>query len=581
MPRDRSNLRHEVVVNGFFASASRKSIKATGKTKVESDAWQSQCWYYFDVIPEFRYAIGWIGNMVSKAKLVVKHKGKIVTEGPAYEALRALYGGPEQQGEMLRLIAMHLSMSGDCWTIAEDGGGAVDDTWDVVSNLRIKASAGWYRLEGESEDLKRKAVVIRFWRPHPLERKKGDSNARAALPVLAELDTLTKRVAADSDSRLTGNGILFIPQEITFPTKTITKEDGTVEVVQREGLDGFNQMLIETAEISMGDQTTAAAKVPIVAQVPGEMIDKIAHITFWSEFDAHTQSLREEAIKRLGTGLDMPPEVLTGTADINHWGAWQVDESAIKVHADPLLKIIVAGLNAGWLWPYLEDENMTEDQAREYVIEADTSEMRLRPNRSKEAFELYREGVLSPLALLRENGFTDDDLPTDDDKIAWLTRKVASGATTPELVEAALRQLGVMLQPREPVGDRQSEARPLPSLQEHPARDIPREEDSESEAAKAAAATVVVYRALERAGNRLKSRGYRLDGVAAADLYRHASVTDADVEDLLTDAWSCLDRFGLEDARDGLHTYTRSLLISRQPLDPGLLASYLRVRVDA
>ena len=574
MPRSRSTLRHEVIANGIFASGSRRKVKNAKTQKVESDNWQARAWYYFDVIPEYRYAIGWIGNMLSKAKLTVTQNGKPVTEGPAWDALQQFYGGPDAQGEFLRLAAIHMSVSGDCYVVAEAGGTPVDDTWDVLSNLKLKASGGWYRIEGESEDLKDQALVIRLWRPHPLERKKGDSNSRAALPILGELDTLTKRVAADSDSRLTGNGIIFLPQEITFPSKTITHDDGTVETVQRQGLDGFQDMLIETATLSMADQESAAAKVPIASMVPGDYIDKIRHVTFWSEFDAHTQGLREEAIRRLGTGMDMPAESITGTADINHWGAWQVDESAIKIHAEPLLALVVGGVNEGYLWPYLEDEKMDHAEARTYSFGVDTSGLRARPNRSKEAGELYDRGVLSEEALLRENGFEPADLPEPKERIEWLTRRVASGSTTPELVEAALNRLGVEIAAVQRAAAEGQEARPTPSLVDHPTRNPPEREESER---RATAASALVYRALERAGNRLKNRGIRMSGVSAADLYQHATVTDADVDSLLTDAWSCLDRFGLEGSEDALQSYTRSLILSRQPFDPALLESYLRV----
>ena len=53
-------------------------------------------------------------------------------------------------------------------------------------------------------------------------------------------------------------------------------------------------------------------------------------MTFWTQLDEHAIELRSEAIRRLGLGMDMPPEVLQGSADSNHWAAWQADEAAIK-----------------------------------------------------------------------------------------------------------------------------------------------------------------------------------------------------------------------------------------------------------
>lgn len=569
------------VPNAVVASASRQKIRKDAQ-KVFTDDWQKRAWYYYDIVPEYRYAIGWIGNMCSRGKFVTQQlvdgKWIEVTSGPAYQAMLDLFGGVEKQPELLRLMATHLSVSGDGYTIAEDGGGDRDDTWDVYSNLKVNASGGWYRLEGEKKDLKPKAVVIRAWRGHPLERKHGDSNSRAALPILAELDTLTRRVAADSDSRLTGSGILFLPQEITFPASTVTKEDGTTETVQREGVDGFQQLLIETSMIAIADQDSASAKVPVVAMVPGDTIGKIKHVKFWSEFDAQLQSLREEAVKRLGTGLDMPPEVLSGTADINHWGAWQVDEAAIKVHAEPLLSMIAQAFTEAWLWPALKAAGIIAGAARAFRFTIDTSDLRVRPNRSKEAFELHDRGVLSDAALLRENGFTDDDLPSREEKIAWLLRKTAGGTTTPEVVEAALRALGVQLDVRPSASESGDPERPTRSLEDHPTRDIPDPEESEAQAARAASAALQVHRALERAGNRLKNRGIRHEGIPAAELYLHAKITEEDADQLLVDAFTCPAELNFGADPEVLHSYARTLLVSRQPLDPQLLGSYLRVR---
>ena len=587
MPRGSSSLRSEAVVNGYFASASRRKVRDPGAaqprdtTKVHTHDWQQRAWYYYDIVPEFRYAIGWIGNMCSRGKLVVKRRlpnGKIedVERGPAIGAIDTLFGGRDNQPEMLRLIGTHLSMSGDGYLVGEDGEGGEDESWDVHSNLRLKPSGGGYRLEGEKKNLKTKAVVIRFWRGHPLERKQGDSNVRAALVILNELDLLTKRIASDAASRLTGNGILFLPNEITFPAQTVTKADGTVETIQRAGADGFQQMLVETSMVAMGDQESASANTPIVSMVPAEAISKIKHVTFWSEFDAQMQSLREEAIKRLGTGLDMPPEVLTGTADVNHWGAWQVDEAAIKVHAEPLLNMIAAGLTSEWLRPYLK-AFVKDAVADQYFFQIDTSDLRVRPNRSKEAFELWDRGVLSDAALLRENGFTDDDLPSDAEKLAWLTRKVAGGTTSPEVVEAAIRALGIKLDVQRAQAEAGDPERPTPSLDQHPARDIPDPEESESIAARAAAAGVIVYRALERAGNKLKNQGHRLPGVPAAELYRHTKLSDTDADQLLVDAFTCPAELSMGCDPETLQAYTRTLLVTGKPLDSHMLSAYLRV----
>lgn len=567
----------EVISTGFFASASRKKIRKPGdRHKVQTAEWQREAWRMFDTVGEFHSACTWISNMISKAKLTLTYDGVLIEPGDtkhelALRALDSLYGGPEEQSEMLRLFGLHLSVAGDCYLVALSGGSGSDDDWDIYSNLRITPSGDWYRLVEEDADLDTRAFVMRLWRKHPLDRKKGDSNSRAAMPILSELEVMTQRVAADSESRLVGAGLLMLPNEITFPSMQQTKDGDTdgEDVVVRTGIDGFMDMLIDVASMAIADQSSAVAKVPIVVQMPGDQIAKVKLINFWSDYDKAMKELRSEAIRRLSLALDMPPEVLTGMADANHWTAWQMEEAAIKVHTEPLLKLVVSSLNEGYLWPYLDDEDMHEDEIRRYSFGADTSDMRLRPNRSKEALELNDRGIVKDEVAARENGFTADDIMSPEERATWLIRKVAQGSSTPDMVLAALAasgaDLGQFMQIMAPEEKAKPDA-PLPrNLDEHPAREIP----DQSDEAIAAASEVVVLRVLERAGNRLKNRmgTARPAGVAAADLYRYNSITEKDLDDLLEDAWSQCEKLSVQLPVEHLTYYVKNLMLNAKPHD--------------
>lgn len=594
MPRDASarNLASTVVHNGFFASASRKQIRKPGaRHQVQTEKWQTESWRMFDTVGEFHSACTWISNMVSKAKITITKDGVEVTdpEDPAVRALDSLYGGPEEQPEMLRLFALHLTVAGDCYLVGINGAtDDEDDQWDVFSNLRVKPSGTWYRLDDETEDLPDQCLVMRLWRKHPLDRKRGDSNARAAMPILSELETMTMRVAADSESRLTGAGLLILPNEVTFPSRVQATEGEDGEIVATTtGLDAFMQMLIDVASLSITDQGSAAAKVPIVVQMPGDQIAKVKLINFWSEYDKAMTELRNEAIRRLSLALDMPPEVLTGMADANHWTAWQMEEAAIKVHTEPLLKLILTSLNDGYLWPYLLDEGMDVDEARRYSFGANTEEMRLRPNRSKEALELNDRGIISDEATVRENGFSVADMMNAEQKKEWVLRKIAQGSPTPGMVLGALATMGVdpnqFLQimassEGEPDPNAERGAPELEdTLEEHPKRDIPQQDAG---APVAAAAEAVVMRALERAGNRLKNKmgTARPPGVDAVDLYRYAAPMDErEISELLEDAFSLCDRLSTPVPVAQVSAYVRHLLKGQVVHDKVVLRRFLEL----
>lgn len=578
MPRDR-----ELASQGdsFFqpptammASARRMDIRKTKgkKAKIDVEPWQRTCWYFYDVIGEYYYAMNWVGNHLSRAKLIVTKNGKPVKTGAAVDYVDSLFGGKKEQAEMLRQLGVHLSVAGEAYVVGESQG-TDRDSWQVVSAMRIREVQDGFTIGG---DPLKAALVLKIFRPHPVDPRLATSSSRPVLPILAELEGFTKRVAADIDSRLTGAGLLLFPSEVDFPSAPTQMADGEMGMT-RAGVDGIQDMLQEAASIAITDQSSASAKVPIAMQMRGDQIANVRHITFWSEFDAAMKELRQEAIGRLALGLDMPPEALTGTGDMNHWNAWQLEEAAIKVHMEPVLSLITTAFTTDYLWKLLADDGMGEDEYRQYAIEADTTELRLRPNRSKEAQELYGLGKLSGNALLRENGFDPDaDAMKGEEYKLWLIQKVASGSTTPELVAEALRLLQVPIEAAEAPEAEPTEAPLPPSLREHPTRDIPEQPEGNPPEI-TAAAEIVVFRAMERCGNRLKNKlgSARPDGVAAADLYQYVTTTPSELDALLEDAWGPLERFGLGVYREPIERYTQSLLLTRKPHDRTVLASYL------
>lgn len=548
------------------ASASKidGAVPARGskRTKITSYEWQERAWTWFDEIGEYRYAVAWVGNLLSKAKLEVRKNGEVLTSGPAFDALMQLFGGTSGHSEMLRQCGTHFTVAGEGYLIGQVNPDGSDGQWFIAAANEVSRVGQSSRFK-VGERVLENPLVRRMWRPHPRRFDEPDSPSRAVLPILAEIDGLTKHVAAQIDSRLAGAGLLLLPQEITFPGTPTSEGEGEDKVEgMDQSLNGFLQVLMEAMVQPIEDRADPSALVPLLLQMPADQIKAVTHLKFWSELDQHAIELRTEAIRRLALGLDMPPEALTGTAEMNHWGAWQMEEAAIKSHTEPLLHVILSSLTTGFLRPYLIGGGVPDPET--YEITADTSGMRLRPNRSKEAIELYDRGELSAEAARRENGFEDADAMKDDERVAWLRKKVATGSTTPDIVLAALVEAGVLPREISRLSDAKPvEARPTPSLEEHPRRQEPDTIDD----AVVAAAEVLVFRALERAGNRLKSKfSLKPAGVAAHELYLHAGeLTAKEIDDLLQDAWSTLSMFKLDGYHFALDNYARSLLRMQIP----------------
>ncbi len=598
--------------NSLVASAARQGRGFKDYLRIaRGTEWHEAAWYFYDIVGEYRYACDWVGGMLSKALLFATHaaNGKVsaVTSGSAFEAVDALFGDADGRAEMLRLIGIHMSVTGDCWLVGytTKKHGYEEDVWEVVASTRLSQMdpRGPYTINGEVLDLPPDDVlVIRLWRPHPKDSDKSISPSRAAIPILAELEKLTQHVAAQVDSRLASAGILLVPTEMTFPTPPERKDsDGKVIVRTANNAEDLMAVIGETMATSIENRGDASALVPIVITAPAEAIAAVKHLTFWTELDATAVELRNEAIKRLALSMDMPPEVLQGIAEANHWSAWAVDESAIKAHTEPLLKIVTTSIAREYMRPLLLEDTDPAD-IRNYSIKADTSEMRVRPNRAKESLELYDRFELSGETLRKENGFTEDDKMDDKEVIMAFLRKAAGGSTTPEIVAAALAKIGVDL-PSLTVGGSApevQEGRPAPSLRELPTRDIPDRARSERRkdarergdvpsaappsvrtATLIAASEQAVVRALERVGNRLKNRIQAQSNVPAAMLYMSMQTKVGDYDYLLDDAWTNVTSIAnrhdvpIQWLKSTLDVYCRSLMTNQTPLSYDEFEGYM------
>src|SRR5262245_21406564 len=437
--------------------------------------WQTEAYRHYAICGEARYGARFFGHALSRAVLstaTVNSDAEIepLTSGPAYEALVDLFDGEAGQTQMLEAIGIHLTVAGECYLIGRRV--MTGDQWEVVSCLEVQVTGNAWQINyGNGLPIIRLTeddVVIRIWLPAPGKHVEADSPFRSLLPILSEIEWLTRHVFAQITSRLAGAGILIMPQGMSFPPAPAM--DGQESETTNEA-DAFIATLADAMLTPIQDPGSPAATVPIVVTAPDDAIDKPRLLEFWSELDSHAMELRTEAIRRFALGMDLPPEQILGigssigvgggqSTGVSHWGAWQIEEPTIKMHVEPMLDTVCNALTMGYLRPAVE-HGMESVAA---FVTYSTERLRLRPDRSKEAFELYDRGLLSPKALLRENGFLVADMPTDEEFQNWLLIKAATSSTTPEQVDAAMQQLGVDLGGAAPQTEMHRQGRPAPSL---------------------------------------------------------------------------------------------------------------------
>lgn len=394
---------------------------------IQPTEWQREAWGYYHTIGEFNFAVdSWLSNALSRVRLYL---GQItpggdeptpVTEGPLAQIVAQMAGGIAGQAQMMKRLAVQLSVPGDSYIVHEDlpnpanaFPGQFPDvrTFRTYSNSEIRITGRSpqlsYQVNPERalwRPLAAESLVSRVWWPDAEFQWRATSPAEAALPILREIDMYNRYIIAMLLSRVASNGLLFIPEEITLPTKPQYKDQA----------DPFMAELIEIGSRSVKNPGSASAAFPLPIKAKGEWIDKIKHLTFATDISEHIVEHRTAALERLANALNMPAGVANGSQDANHWSAWQASEDTVKIHMAPICETIAQALTQTYLAPMAAalGESLVLPDGSQYVIWYDASALVQQPDRSAEATAAHDGLTISDAAYLREIGLDAADVPT-------------------------------------------------------------------------------------------------------------------------------------------------------------------------
>lgn len=606
------------VPGSLIASAAQVSFDQTGWKNylLRDQQWQLEGWRLYDCIGELHFAAGWVGSACSRVRIYVAEVdelgrvGKEVDNDDEIEAISdTLFGGPAAKAEALRAMGIALTVAGECYLIGRAKTGNKRDTWMVVAPSELRWFGNTIELRVNRADWEKlsagRDIVIRLWTPHPRRMDLADSPTRAAIPILMELERLTQYVFSQIDSRLAGAGILPIPAGLDFPASDTNPG----------GAEGLMQTLLEAAKASLTGEGSAAALVPILVEMPPEAIQAMPDkpITFESVLSEQARQLRDEAQARLAVALDMPPEILAGTGETNHFNAWHIEESAVKIHIEPLMTRICDGLTQAYLGPALKALGKDPDR---YALWYDTAPLTVRPNRLQDTLNLFERGIVSAEAVRRAGSYSEAvDAPSQEEENTRFIKELL--LRDPTLFQSVpIREaIGIEIeevQPALPAGDVNEPGAPPPPA---PERSIDQSESGQTgpeipsatrpqgqggtsngliagalepvdpPSAELVLADAAVHRALEVAGARLLTPAYRgqWPNVPKHELHTKIKIRDGEQADrLLAGAWERLpaltDGLGFRHPHlleQVLDQYCRVLMVRSMPHNRAMLAQYL------
>lgn len=491
-----------------------------------SKAWQNEAWTYFDEVEEVKYAAGFRGSLMSRlllyAGFVLQPDQPPVPIGDvpagvlpagfadaATEELNRL-GTLDQQAELFKAWGGIATISGESYLIGQaDDMAETGERWRLLSEQNITRSptgrgiAVRERPGGQAEPVDPdNDVVIRVWRPHARWPALPDANTRSVLATAEELLIYARQFRAVGKGRNSA-GLLYIANEIGDPPSP----DGTPTK--------FEVSLVQSQATAISEDAAPSAAIPHLVrgpaafgigqrQIPAK--DAIFHIPLDRKIDEKAVERITFLIQRLAHGLDVPVEILTGIADINHWGAWQIEDSTYKAHIEPDALTFATAITAELLRPGLVElfGPAALPLIRRVVTAVNPGNLVVRPNRANDAKEAHAAGAISNEALRRYLSFPETDAPTSEEMLLRLVLERSIGSATltaPMLratglfpdVMAGLAEAADALDTEDDTSTDQGEPQPAPASQDQP---TPNPDDPASDPAQARAIPVQLTLAL-------------------------------------------------------------------------------------
>jgi len=549
-----------------------------------TSSWQDDAWDMLDAVGELRYYVGWRAASCSRVRLVASDVNPDTgmptgsTDNPRVnDIVGAIAGGPLGQAQVVKRLTECLTVPGEVWLAIITTTDGVQ-RWLVLTREEIRRNGRGVEVElpdGTKHSLNPPTdSLIRIWNPRPRRATEPDSPVRACLDSLHEIVRTTKTISNASKSRLIGNGVVFVPQEMTLPPVNVpVAAGGTPPVTEgTPAVQQLQELLWQVANTAYDDEDSMAALIPMFATVPGDQVKNVQHLKFENTVTDLAIKIRNDAIARLAMGLDVSPERLLGLGQTtNHWSMWGIGDEDVQLHITPVMETICAAINTEVLKVVFERENI--DPAK-YVMWYDAGELTADPDKTDNAAAAFTAGAITAEAYRDYLGLDADSGYDYTTLEGWQTWAQDHVSTHPELLPTLAPLLGPISEaypelsatyspPTPPVIEAVPPAPAAPQSEPATENIAPPPPGARADQVQMAIVDLMVGRALELAGKRRRTRAdhARLRDIPIHETHRFMPpVAEADIPKLI-DGWDAaleadvLARLGID--ADDLKTQVR------------------------
>ncbi|MDN5919005.1 MAG: NUDIX hydrolase [Pseudonocardia sp.] len=444
------------------AAGMRVNLTSPSMIHTRRHEWQHAAWDYRDEVPELRFAGDFVTSALGRLRVFPaenRPRGQEpiplahdsipaeVTAAPqitehtrqAAAAAIARLDLDRHGSSLLARMGENLEFAGECYLLGEPGDEG--EQWTIRSVSEVQITQGGARLVEPgagmvaSRDLRpEQCELLRLWTPHPRYYDWPDASVSALLGTLEGMVLLGRRGRAHDRSRISSGKALFIPDELSL------SRAGSAKDVD-EDADPFLAGLHEAMLTPIRDESDPSAVVPLVIRGPGMLGDRaaadiIGTVDLHGEDPQNLDERYENLVQRFARGINLPPEIVKGVGDTNHWNGSVIDATMVKSHIEPRAERMVDALTAAYFRPALKAMGVPLEQRNRVCLWFDSSELVQNPNRDQAAKDAHTAGVISNAALARELGFTADDEPDNVERLLRaVDRERLSPASVPIMVK--------------------------------------------------------------------------------------------------------------------------------------------------
>lgn len=363
--------------------------------------------------------------------------------GLADAELARLTGAIGGQAEILREASMNLDVAGEGYLVGWGAREPVTDEvtgkttpgtperWEVRSISEVTV-VGDHTVVKDSPDDKgapldpTRDTIVRFWQRHPRWSALADSHMAGVLGECEALVALHHEMLADSRSRH-NLGLLTVPNELSagppHPENATGPDEDDDDPLSADLMDTFAEPI---------DSDAPGGWSPSILRGPGKHLgpDQLRFVEMGRKPSAELDAKIDKRVARLARGLNMPVETSLGHQGTTFANAGQVDEDLFSDYMEPRAVTLVDGLTMGFLHPQLldtgddtEPNEVLAGEVRRMFVWYDPSALVAPPDLSEAADDALEHDAISLRAYRAAKGFSEDDRPgaAEDDDTASAT----------------------------------------------------------------------------------------------------------------------------------------------------------------